>query len=1129
VQLFADRFVITSTHDGAHRAIDLATGALVTVLTSSAGGASDEMRWSVRCDRFFRLRHRCIARLVDYGAVGPSTRFEAWRCGDLWRGGSRIAATTLAQARVFLHASGCVDGELSPANLCTDGGRPVLLPRSATGYDGTPAGPQAILDDLSCCGVTTIERPSVDAIAEILATATGPSPIAIMLGAVDGAGRSVAVQQLARVARIRGFVPLTLEAQRLDPAEAVEALEGRTLCLFDRQGSNRAWLWLLDRILNTERPHVLISIGAHVLSGAARLRLERVSAASMVRSVTPGFESAALRKAVERAARRSEGLPARFAELLWGPPVIGRDARRRWGHQAAERPPVYAEGLSAAPPLRMWPAPSDVAAHRKRLADALDLLARGRHAPAERSLRAVVGSLARRHDWHHAVRGELALAGALLRRGKARDARQVLVDARAFASQAGNDPLFLEIGVLAGHARLDEGRLDEAETMLRATLAAARAGDAPAATGLAGTALARCLFWRGHFGEADTVLDTAGPGDDEQMLAHELLRARVALGRGDIGAAMSHASAAGDRADRQGSPAATARALYAAALAHLAAGDLQAVNRDVDRCVRASRAAHDPLRALKARLLAAEAQRRAGGSASADRLAHMVARAGRVDLPVTIRARIALLSDLCRGVDQAVRKQVASTGLHALVLFAPIEAYQRVTSAYDTAIDILNLCQSGEDEAAVLAEICRRVRERLHAIGIAIFVRDGEALVQIAADGNRIEPPIASRTIDARQAIPPAQVNERIESAVPVRYAGETLGALAARWTVAAPRDPARAEMILTMTATAAATAVSAVVARRRAAAGTGIAEILGSSRGIADVREAIERAAAAPFPVMVEGESGSGKDLVARAVHRRSVRRDRAFSALNCAALPDDLVDAELFGHSRGAFTGAVAERAGVFEESHLGTLFLDEVGELSPRAQAKLLRTLQDGEVRRVGENTSRRVDIRLVAATNRDLRQEVAAGRFRLDLMYRLDVIRILVPPLRDRRDDIPLLAEHFWQAAAARVGSRAMLSPQSLAALARHDWPGNVRELQNVLAALAVRAPRRGLVPATALPPAFGAPALPSSCRLGDARRSFEERFIRAALARTGGHRGRAAEELGLSRQGLAKLIARLQIA
>jgi transcriptional regulator with GAF, ATPase, and Fis domain len=382
--------------------------------------------------------------------------------------------------------------------------------------------------------------------------------------------------------------------------------------------------------------------------------------------------------------------------------------------------------------------------------------------------------------------------------------------------------------------------------------------------------------------------------------------------------------------------------------------------------------------------------------------------------------------------------------------------------------------------------------------------------------------------MDVRQAVPPGQYNERVEGGTPIRYAGETLGALTARWTIASPPDPARAEMVLTMTATAAATAVSAAIARRRSAAASGLMEILGISRAIADVRAAVDRAAAAPFTVIVDGESGSGKELVARALHRRSLRRDRPFSALNCAALPDDLVDAELFGHSRGAFTGALSERAGVFEESHLGTLFLDEVGELSPRAQAKVLRTLQDGEVRRVGENLPRRVDVRLVAATNRDLRQEVAAGRFRLDLLYRLDVIRITVPPLRERRDDIPLLAEHFWHAATGRVGSRAVLSAHTVGALARYDWPGNVRELQNVLAALAVRAPRRGVVPPTALPPAFGGGAAPSGLRLGDARRSFEERFIRAALARTGGHRSRAAEELGLSRQGLAKLMSRLQI-
>jgi len=248
----------------------------------------------------------------------------------------------------------------------------------------------------------------------------------------------------------------------------------------------------------------------------------------------------------------------------------------------------------------------------------------------------------------------------------------------------------------------------------------------------------------------------------------------------------------------------------------------------------------------------------------------------------------------------------------------------------------------------------------------------------------------------------------------------------------------------------------------------------------------------------------------------------------LNCAALPDDLVESELFGHARGAFTGASTERIGVFEEAHAGTLFLDEIGELTPRAQAKVLRTIQEGELRRVGENLPRRVDVRIVAATNRDLSQEVVAGRFRLDLLYRLDVIRIVVPPLRERRDDIVALAEHFWREATRRIGSKATLALATLSALARYDWPGNVRELQNVLAALAVRAPKRGVVPPAALPPQFGSTEPNRSWRLEDARRTFEEHFVRAALTRAGGHRGRAASELGLTRQGLTKLMTRLGI-
>ena len=163
--------------------------------------------------------------------------------------------------------------------------------------------------------------------------------------------------------------------------------------------------------------------------------------------------------------------------------------------------------------------------------------------------------------------------------------------------------------------------------------------------------------------------------------------------------------------------------------------------------------------------------------------------------------------------------------------------------------------------------------------------------------------------------------------------------------------------------------------------------------------------------------------------------------------------------------------------------------------------------------------------MAATNRDLRQEAAAGRFRVDLLYRLDVIRVTVPPLRDRREDVAVLADHVWRDATARVGSRATLSAASIAALARYDWPGNVRELQNVLAALAVRSPKRGVVPPTALPPQFAVAAPPETWRLDEARRTFEERFIRAALVRSGGHRTRAAVELGLTRQGLTKVMSR----
>jgi transcriptional regulator with PAS, ATPase and Fis domain len=306
------------------------------------------------------------------------------------------------------------------------------------------------------------------------------------------------------------------------------------------------------------------------------------------------------------------------------------------------------------------------------------------------------------------------------------------------------------------------------------------------------------------------------------------------------------------------------------------------------------------------------------------------------------------------------------------------------------------------------------------------------------------------------------------------------------------------------------------------------VPELIGSSAAMTELRRAVRRAAAAPFSVLIDGESGSGKELVARAIHQLGPRRDRRFCDVNCAALPDDLLESELFGHVRGAFTGAIADRPGLFEEANGGTLFLDELPDLSCRGQAKVLRAIQQQEVRRVGESFSRPVDVRLVTAANRDMHQEAAAGRFRHDLLYRLDVIRIRIPPLRERAADVPLLAEHFWRAAAARVGTAATLTHGVHAALSRYHWPGNVRELQNAVAALAVAAPARGRVRESLLPAAITGAAAICSPRLDEARTQFERRFVEAALARAAGNRSRAAAELGLSRQGLLKLMARLGI-
>ena len=288
---------------------------------------------------------------------------------------------------------------------------------------------------------------------------------------------------------------------------------------------------------------------------------------------------------------------------------------------------------------------------------------------------------------------------------------------------------------------------------------------------------------------------------------------------------------------------------------------------------------------------------------------------------------------------------------------------------------------------------------------------------------------------------------------------------------------------------------------------------IVGSSASMRRVHMLIERAAPARLPVLVAGESGTGKELVARALHALSPRHERAFVSENCAAFPASLIEAELFGSKKGAFTGSEEDRTGLFERADGGTLFLDEIGELPLELQAKLLRVLETGEVRRLGDSRVRKVDFRLVAATNRELEDEVREGRFRADLYYRLDGLRIDLPPLGRRVEDVPELVDHFLRLESARSGRTRTASPAVLAALCRRAWPGNVRELSNEIARLCVLC--EGELDDPALLRAPGATRGEKDGPL-ETLEQLERRAIERAVEACGGDKTRAAELLGISR-------------
>jgi len=284
---------------------------------------------------------------------------------------------------------------------------------------------------------------------------------------------------------------------------------------------------------------------------------------------------------------------------------------------------------------------------------------------------------------------------------------------------------------------------------------------------------------------------------------------------------------------------------------------------------------------------------------------------------------------------------------------------------------------------------------------------------------------------------------------------------------------------------------------------------------------------------VLIVGETGTGKELVARALHYCGPRADKRFYALHCAAIPEHLFESELFGHEKGAFTGADSRKIGAFEAVNGGTFFLDEVGETPPSIQAKLLRVLQEREIVRVGSTTPIKVDVRLIAATNRNLMEEVKANRFREDLYYRLKVVEIKIPPLRERKDDIPLLVQHFLQKH-AQDGKVKEISREALAVLMKHDWPGNVRELENVIERAVVLSKGDVITPAD-LPPTELAEAMPdsslepdTSMTISQGREAFEKAYITKLLKETKGNISEAARRAGIAWQNFQRKMKKYDI-
>jgi DNA-binding NtrC family response regulator len=1067
MDVIADRFGIERD-----RTIDLATGYVVRLEASADLSRAQVAERGALCDRLASLRHPLLVPLVDYGMWGGRW-LEAHACGSSVRisAAPRHAALHLVR---FLRQAGV---ELTAADAARHV-RPAQHVRSG---------------NVALLGSSLRWRAELDAVRLLLEASARPGVSAITISGSDGSGLRTARLQIARTARLAGF---TVVDSRLASALG-DKCHGRHVCVLE---------WLptcleLPRVLACSddlgsRRHVWVRFTREPYADAIALGPFTSSELNMMVYRDTDFGPSA--GAVGRALLASRGTPGAFIRALT---TTHKSAAVMRVHEAS------AEYI-VAPRVPVVSAPQVARAGVARLERAVDAAIaigrRGRHTRAERVLRRVISSLAARGARDGAARAACELGDVHLRRERPGRAIEAFTQARKCAEDER-----LRRRALIGLARAlrDSGGLIDAEGTLRTLAAAPLECEEKAAVS---RMLAEIEYLRGRLDAAEAFISSEWREADSGAMLSTIRQAR-----GDLAGAAHAAGQAIARAD--------AGDLDGRCLAHLAAARVQAVledvdgvRREIDIARRCARSTHRPWLRLRVSAEEAACLARCGVPVTAVRRARLLAACGRL-APLHGAELRAMLGE--RGDE--LRRFVEASG--AAILQNNASGGADPIAHFQSLVDAIH---GTTDELSALHAIAEDTLTTLEACSVAIrSIRLG----RVVASAGRAwpgEPAFTQSVLDGGCSL--RRQNGAPEAGEPIRIAGETLGAIAVRWIPAGGAPASRVSDVLRVAAIAAAPILRSCTDAPPAPETGSAEDLLGRGPAADRLREAIRRAAMAPYPVLIQGESGSGKELVARAIHGRSPRRTRRWCAVNCAALTDDLLEAELFGHVRGAFTGAVAERAGLFEDADQGTLFLDEVAELSGRAQAKLLRVLQEGEVRRIGENLPRRIDTRVVAATNRSIEADVDAGRFRADLRFRLDVVRIEIPPLRARADEIPSLVERIWQETAARVGTRATLGVETIAALTRYEWPGNVRELQNVLASIAVHAPRRGSIGAAILPAHFAASAATPSGGFDAARLDFERRFVRAALARAGGRRARAAVQLGVSRQGLAKMIKRLGI-